>query len=352
MSPIANPKERIEWVDYAKGFCIIFVVMMHSTLGVEAAVGREGFMHYLVAFAKPFRMPDFFLISGLFLGRVIDRDWKTYLDRKVVHFGYFFVLWTTIQFAVKAPGFVSEVGSGAVVQQYLLALVQPFGTLWFIYMLPVLFVVTKLAHGASPWALWPISAALEISHLDTGVLIVDEFASRFVYFYTGYLFAPRIFALASGVQTRPLLAIAGVILWALVNAMLVFDGHSERPFVSLGLGLLGACAVVTVSALLAMSAVFTPLGYCGRNSIVIYLAFFLPMAAIRMVLIQTWLVTDIGLISIIVTIAGILGPLALFWLIRGSNLRFLFERPRIFWLDRGGAAAGIVSPRSRSSQRM
>ena len=26
---------RVDWVDYAKGFCIIFVVMMHSTLGVE-----------------------------------------------------------------------------------------------------------------------------------------------------------------------------------------------------------------------------------------------------------------------------------------------------------------------------
>jgi uncharacterized membrane protein YcfT len=30
---------RVDWVDYAKGFCIIFVVMMHSTLGVEAAAG-------------------------------------------------------------------------------------------------------------------------------------------------------------------------------------------------------------------------------------------------------------------------------------------------------------------------
>ena len=55
---------RIDWVDYAKGICIVLVVMMHSTLGVEAAAGQTGFMHLLVAFAKPFRMPDFFLISG------------------------------------------------------------------------------------------------------------------------------------------------------------------------------------------------------------------------------------------------------------------------------------------------
>jgi uncharacterized membrane protein YcfT len=75
---------RVAWVDTAKGFCIIFVVMMHSTLGVGNAAGQEGWLHTVVAFARPFRMPDFFLISGLFLARVIGRDWRTYLDRKVV----------------------------------------------------------------------------------------------------------------------------------------------------------------------------------------------------------------------------------------------------------------------------
>ena len=106
----ARRPSRVDWVDYAKGFCIIMVVMMHSTLGVEQAAGREGWMHAAVAFARPFRMPDFFLISGLFLARVIDRDWRDYLDKKVVHFAYFYVLWVTIQFAFKAPMFAADVG--------------------------------------------------------------------------------------------------------------------------------------------------------------------------------------------------------------------------------------------------
>ena len=100
--------DRVDWVDYAKGICIVMVVMMHSVLGVEAAAGQTGFMHAAVMFAKPFRMPDFFLISGLFLSVVIDRDWRTYLDRKVVHFAYFYLLWVTIQFGFKAPGFATE----------------------------------------------------------------------------------------------------------------------------------------------------------------------------------------------------------------------------------------------------
>jgi uncharacterized membrane protein YcfT len=52
--------DRVAWVDYAKGLCIVFVVMMHSTLGVENVLGQEGWLHTVVAFAKPFRMPGFF----------------------------------------------------------------------------------------------------------------------------------------------------------------------------------------------------------------------------------------------------------------------------------------------------
>src|SRR5690606_22041259 len=136
---VATQAGRIDWVDYAKGICIVMVVMMHSTLGVEAAAGHAGWMHHAVEFARPFRMPDFFLIAGLFLGRVIDRDWRDYLDRKVVHFAYFYVLWVTIQFACKAPMFAAEMGWGGVALNYLLAFLEPFGTLWFIYLLPVFF---------------------------------------------------------------------------------------------------------------------------------------------------------------------------------------------------------------------
>ena len=327
-----SPAGRIDWVDYAKGFCIIFVVMMHSTLGVENVAGQEGWMHYLVAFAKPFRMPDFFLISGLFLARVIDRDWTTYLDRKVVHFVYFYALWVTIQFAFKAPGLAAEHGPIGVAALYLEAFVQPFGTLWFIYLLPVFFVVTKLLRGISPVVILVIAAALEIAPIETGSVMIDEFASRFVYFYAGYALAPHIFALAAKVQTHPALALAGLATWAVLNGALVFAGVGDLPFVSLGLGALGAMAVVAISALLADLRGLGALRYAGQNSIVIYLAFFLPMAATRAVLLKTGIITDIGTISLLVTAAGVVAPLVLFWIVRGTPLRFLFERPARFWL--------------------
>jgi uncharacterized membrane protein YcfT len=322
-----HPAGRVDWVDYAKGFCIIMVVMMHSTLGVEAAAGREGWMHALVAYAKPFRMPDFFLISGLFLARVIDRDWRDYLDKKVVHFAYFYVLWVTIQFAFKAPMFAADVGWRGVGFAYLEAFIEPFGTLWFIYLLPIFFVVTKLTRGV-PWiAIWLVGAALEIAPIHTGWTVIDEFASRFVYFYSGYIFATRIFDFAAAVQRAPQAAVGGLIVWAVVNGVLVFMGYGDLPFMSLALGFVGAAAVVAVAALMARTDLFQALRYCGANSIVIYLAFFLPMAVTRTILLKTGVITDLGTISLIVTTAGVIGALVWYWAVRWTPLRFLFERP-------------------------
>ena len=193
---VTERSTRIDWVDYAKGICIVMVVMMHSVLGVEKAAGDTGFMHAFVMFAQPFRMPDFFLISGLFLAVVIDRDWRTYLDRKVLHFVYFYVLWMTIQFGFKAPGFAAESGWNHVGLLYLESFIEPFGTLWFIYLLPVFFVVTKLSRGVPAMAVWLVAAALETAHIVTGWTVIDEFCARFVYFYSGYLFASYVFALS------------------------------------------------------------------------------------------------------------------------------------------------------------
>lgn len=327
---------RVDWVDSAKGICIVFVVMMHSVLGVEAAAGSTGWMHAIVEFAAPFRMPDFFLISGLFLSNVIKRDWRLYLDRKVVHFAYFYVLWMTIQFIVKAPIFAAETGWTSVPTLYLAGFVQPFGTLWFIYMLPVFFVVCKLAHDKGvPWQLvLGVAAILQIAPVHTGWLLVDEFASRFVYFYAGYIFAPTIFRLAEWARQRIGLSLAALVLWALLNGGLVALGWSGLPIIALMLGAAGAGAIVLTSTLIVEAGKAGFLRHLGANSIVIYLAFFFPMGVSRVILLKFGFL-DVGTISLIVTAVSVISPMILFWIIQKTGFGwFLFKRPS--WAYLGG----------------
>lgn len=330
MSMTANaamPDERVDWVDIAKGICIIFVVMMHSTLGVGAAMGNEGWMHALVAFAAPFRMPDFFMIAGLFLASRIDRPWRRYLDTKLVHFAYFYVLWVTIQFALKAPGFAHDYGMAGMVKLYLLSFVQPFGTLWFIYMLPVFFVVAKLVRRFHWGYVLAAGAVLEIAPIHTGLVLVDEFAARFVYFYAGYALAPYIFQLAQNAARMP--AATGIMigLWALANGILVHQGLAALPGIGLLLGFAGAGAIVVTAVFLTMIPASQIFRYLGEHSIVVYLAFFLPMAVVRVALIKLGF-TNVGTISLLVTIAGVTGPVVFYEIIRRFGiLGFLFERP-------------------------
>jgi uncharacterized membrane protein YcfT len=328
---------RVPWVDTAKGVCIILVVMMHSTLRVGDAMGGEGFMHWVVAFAKPFRMPDFFLVSGLFLSRVIDRNWRSYADKRVVHFAYFYLLWLLIQ-SLARFGQTSGGTAEGFAQHLAFSLVEPYGTLWFVYLLAVFSVATKLLRGVPAPFLIGAAAILQIVPAHTGWTVVDEFCARFIYFLAGYLLAPAIFRLAGAAVARTGPALVGLAAWAAVNGFFAltpssfagFPTLASLPVVSLALGAAGAVAIVTMAALLTQTRAAAPFAYTGRHSIAVYLAFFIPMAATRTFLVKTGVIADIGAVSAIVTTAAVLGPLVLECLVRDTPLSFLFKRPAAF----------------------
>jgi uncharacterized membrane protein YcfT len=170
-----------------------------------------------------------------------------------------------------------------------------------------------------------------MAHVATGWTMIDEFCARFVYFYSGYLFAPYVFALADRARNHPAWALAALAAWALVNAGLVVCGASEWKIVSLVLGFAGACAIITMGTLLARAQWLNFLRFCGEHSIVIYLAFFLPMATSRALLLK-FSPLDIGTISLLVTLCGIIGALVMWKLALMVRANFLFERPAAFWI--------------------
>jgi len=330
---------RIDWVDYAKGISIILVVMMHSTLSSEAALGVAGWLHPVVEFAKPFRIPAFFLIAGLFAARGIGKDWRSFLDSKIAHFAYFYVLWLSIQFVFRAPVYAAQDGAFEALRLYLLAFIDPFGTLWFIYLLPVFFLVARLTRALPPALVLIAAALLESAQIATGWTLIDEFAARFVYFYAGYLFGGWIVAHTQWFAARPAITTLALAVWAPLTAACVGASLAQLPGISLALGFAGAAAVVAVSVLLARLDVVRWLGACGRQSLVIYLAFFLPMAVTRIALTKSGLITDAGTVAALVTLVAVIVPLVLHRLVRGTAFSFLFERPDRFHLSTPGRTA-------------
>jgi uncharacterized membrane protein YcfT len=340
---------RVSWVDIVKGMSIFLVVMMHSTLGVQNALGESSWMGAIVEFARPFRIPCFMLISGLFLHRSINADWWRYLDRKILHFVYFYVLWVTIQIVVKTPAWMGEGQTlNEIVIMYFMTFVQPFGTLWFIYMLPVFYFVTRILRNVDWKWLLAAGALLQIMPIHTGSMLVDEFASRYIYFLVGYVFYRQIFSWAEYVVKNPMIIILFLGMWGFVNFILINKlppqvlsdlasptgpgpvvKLADMPIISLGLGILGALAMISLGRVFMNVKGLGFLRWIGARSIVVYLAFFLPMGISRIILIKfagDFLST--GTIAALVTLSAAIGPLVFYGLVKLTGMGgFLFERP-------------------------
>ncbi len=363
----AAVKRRIDWVDYAKGLSLIMVIMLHSSLGVQKALGDCTWFAYIVEWARPFRIPAFFLLSGLFLARRIDWPWRDFLDRRVVHFAWFYLVWMHIAILAALPFMLPEVGVAGAWKEYLLSYVDPYSHLWFIYMLAIFAVVVKLVKNVPAWAVFSVAALLEILPVHTGWMVPDEFAARFVYFFAGYVAAPHVFRWAEEVRKASLPMLFALLLaWALMNAAMVFtnlpdsswmalvtapgvEGVAKLPAISLALGFIGALAVVAMGVVMARlgGPLFGFVRLVGERSLVVYVAFFLFMAATRIVLVQVAPGLGPDIISAIVLSVAVCGPLALHAIVRHTPLKYLFERPTFFRLTpsagtqwrRGAAAA-------------
>jgi uncharacterized membrane protein YcfT len=121
---------------------------------------------------------------------------------------------------------------------------------------------------------------------------------------------------------------------------------SDLPVASLVLGSAGAVAVICAMALLSRFPAAAFLRYLGRHSIVVYLAFFLPMAISRALFLEYAPFLGVGLISFLVTLAAVAGPVLIHYLTAMTGYgRFLFERPAWAHVDRPVHKRGELSAR-------
>jgi uncharacterized membrane protein YcfT len=337
---MSGHNERLSWVDTAKGMSIILVVMMYSVFNVGQDAEGVGLFHYIIGFATPFRMPEFFLISGLFLDQVLARNWKAYADRRVVHYLYFYALWAVIHIVLKVGIMSADPATAGT--NLLFAIVEPYGVLWFIYLLAAFSLATKFFYElkAPRWLVLAFAAAFQMSPVHTGSYLVDQFAEYFVYFYAGYMFAPWIFRVVDLALKHVAVTLAALAAYGVVNALLVFSpgyavlpehvqmGYAALPGLHLILALTGSLALCVTAGLLSKLPMMGWLRWLGEKSIVVYLVFVLPMSFARIVLGKLGFITDVTLISFIVMVTAILASIALYLVVQWTGRgKFLFERP-------------------------
>ena len=337
---------RISWIDIARGICILMVVAMHSTLGVERASEATGWMGHVVRWTMPFRIPDFFFISGFLAAGVAAMPRARFIDAKIVFFGYFYLLWLAINLALRIA--VAPRGeTDAFFPELVTGLVDPFGMLWFIYILPLFYIVLRITGDGQRRLILATAAVLHIvaaaardeaeavmASTLTGWMAFDSFSLFLIFFLLGAAGRNHVLGLVGHIQNHPRLAVVGLAVWGVLHTLALQAGFATMAGPSIVFGLAGALAIATAAVLLAQLGWLGWLAFVGRNSLAIYLAFSIPMALSRTFLIRYDIVKDVGWQALVVTVIAVIMPLAMQAAVASGPLRFLFIRPN--WARLGG----------------
>jgi fucose 4-O-acetylase-like acetyltransferase len=137
---------RYDWVDYAKGIAIFLVVYRHVFEGLKrSGLNSEdyiGFEYANIMFFS-FRMPLFFIVSGMFLtSSLVKRGLSSFLTQKVKTILYPYFLWGIFQISFQII-FSAYVNSDRTPEHYTYLLYSPrrVDQFWYLY---ALFNVTML----------------------------------------------------------------------------------------------------------------------------------------------------------------------------------------------------------------
>jgi uncharacterized membrane protein YcfT len=158
-------KKNIDWIDTAKGICILLVIFYHVVLQgfspsiLETATwGSTSSSIYdrISAHLTPLRMPLFFLVSGYLVQKNIKFDaWNTVVQKRIVNLIYLFILWGVIKWLTTAiiDYFNSEtIFSSAItnssdansLKDFFILMSRGSNNLWYLYSLPLYFIICKI----------------------------------------------------------------------------------------------------------------------------------------------------------------------------------------------------------------
>lgn len=343
------------WADVAKGACIVLVVLWHVTrkdylqLDWDLGVPVTGAWGRLSEVLLPVRMPLFFLISGLFAARRLDRPWRDVLSRRVGSLVYLFVLWTLVHTVVLqlTPGFDTAVADSPL--DLLVQLTITPGNLWYLLALAAYVVVARASREVPHWAL---AGALLLSAIAyAGLVPTPGNRAGLLTNLVWFLLGTRVVHLPTParrllVPTGRRVVVLCVVVFAVAAAAWQALGADRWVGVRPVLGLLGIAAGAGIAVLVSRTRIGDPLARLGRQTLPVYVLH-LPLVAL-VHLTSSRLVDDGSAASrslalavvypVVVTAAVAAVCLALHRLLTASGARWMFEAP---WETSGRALASM-----------
>ena len=349
---------RDSWLDYDKGISIILVSFRHcyeslSNSGLDVASYPA--LEYINVFLFGFRMPLFFIASGIFFSSSIaKRGLGRYAKVRVQNILYPMLVWGAIQLTLQIifSPFTNTVYGPS---DYLSLIIDPRRTGQFWY-LNALFFVGLI------YAVLKIKIKLNI-YLQLTLGLVMYFAVSLLrqhFIYLGFLMDILQYYLFFGIGdfistsinsngSKKLLSSYGLLFFLLPIFILVqyiftdinmfhqdnYYVEHTMPFFYLLVAFIGCLLSINISFILTGLNKANYIRIIGYHSVYIFCMQIILMAAVRIFLVKICLITSVPFLLIALLFSGIIFPIVAYNLFVKLKMQWLFTlaptviKPRI-----------------------
>ena len=340
---------RLNWIDYARGIAIMLVCYRHVYEGSKEAgipVKDYNFLEYANISLYSFRMPLFFIISGLFLFKSLQKKGlKLYIEGRARTILYPYFLWGILQLTLQIF-FTKYTNSHPTPSSYLDLLYQPreCAQFWYLYALfnvSVLYSFTKYFLKLS--AVYNIilglvffygSSLIYQQNINAG--FVSDILHYYIFFSIGdflssYLLDGKNQKYFGSGKFILLLLIpfgAGQVYFLLENLHHTTSKYMHvefyQPFVFLLIALTGCVFIMNLCFYLQKKNAVKWITVLGRNSLYIYVSHVIVFAFVRIVFDKLLGIQNVAIILVSGIVSGLLVPVLLYKLAVHWNMRWIF----------------------------
>lgn len=331
----AKPGNRLAWIDYARGIAIILVLYRHifegiSRSGVEAA--QFSWLEHANIIFYSFRMPLFFILSGVFIGKSLaKRGMKSLIINKFNILLYPYLLWSALQITIQIclSGLVNA-NRGIADYGYIFLFPRRIDQFWYLYALfnvTVLYILTKEKLRLKIWhqlaigfAAYMYSSYLSVHHIDLG--FIYDICHFYIFFAIGELIADQIldnskYPLYSSWKLfwilLPFFAV-GQYYFLITNLNNQYNLFVEehQPLLFALIALVGCAFMINISFLLQRYGSVKLLRVAGFHSLYIYVSHVLVASAVRMCLVKVFHITYLPVLLVICLCFAVVIPILLY----------------------------------------
>ena len=333
---------RYAWIDYAKGICIILVTFRHVQEGLHPAGAEYLYpgLKFADVFFFSFRMPLFFIISGIFLGGALKKkSVNDYISGRFKTLVWPLLLWGCIQITLQLI-FKGYVNADREPIYYLNLLIRPreIEQFWYLH---TLFLTGSLYAILKVWGkfrlihqvllgilLYSITGYCRYNALYEHLFILDVFF-YYIFFAVGDYFGsmildPKNFKVFSSTKTflifTPLFVALELYFTKINLAHGIGSGYrqpdyyvqNQMPALFLFVGMIGGAFLIHCSFLLQKMNVAKFIRVVGYYSLSIYVIHLAVTAGTRIFFREVLHYDNFVVLLIVSTILGIGVPIVVY----------------------------------------